>query len=75
MSTSTAELLDGGDYTLWVESSGGDAEGPLQRDKCRVKYLRAGEPAPTITGAKTRGDSGRSVTDTVAVGLRLGNGC
>ena len=43
----TAELLEGGDYTLWVESRGGDAEGPLQRDKCRVKYLRVPDPAPT----------------------------
>ena len=42
----TAELLDGGDYTLWVESKGGDAEGPLQRDKCKVKYLRVVDPTP-----------------------------
>ena len=42
----TAELLDGGDYTLWVESRGGDAEGPLQRDKCKVKYLRVLDPDP-----------------------------
>ena len=60
----TAELLDGGDYTLWVESRGGDAEGPLQRDKCRVKYLRVEDPtppAPTITGAGTRGDGDGTV--------------
>ena len=42
----TAELLEGGDYTLWVESRGGDAEGPLQKDKCRVKYLRVEDPVP-----------------------------
>ena len=46
----TAELLEGGDYTLWVESRGGDAEGPLQRDGCRIKYLRVVDPAPTLTG-------------------------
>ena len=46
----TAELLEGGDYTLWVESRGGDAEGPLQKDKCKVKYLRVEDPvdAPEI---------------------------
>ena len=44
----TAELLDGGDYTLWVESRGGDAEGPLQRDKCKVKYLRVEDPPTPI---------------------------
>ncbi len=54
----TAELLEGGDYTLWVESRGGDAEGPLQRDKCRVKYLRVVDPEPVvnppdITGVKS----------------------
>ena len=57
----TAELLEGGDYTLWVESRGGDAEGPLQRDKCRVKYLRVEPPVPpvvdppTISGANSAG--------------------
>ncbi len=45
----TAELLEGGDYTLWVESRGGDAEGPLQRDSCKVKYLRVVDPEPTFT--------------------------
>ena len=48
----TAELLEGGDYTLWVESRGGDAEGPLQRDSCRVKYLRVENPtAPVVESA------------------------
>ena len=56
----TAELLEGGDYTLWVESRGGDAEGPLQRGKCKVKYLRVEPPvppvpAPTIDSAGTQG--------------------
>ena len=51
----TAELLDGGDYTLWVESRGGDAEGPLQRDKCRVKYLRVEDPEPEPEGESSDG--------------------
>ena len=52
----TAELLDGGDYTLWVESRGGDAEGPLQRDSCRVKYLRVEDPPSlTLTGVHAPG--------------------
>ena len=56
----TAELLEGGDYTLCVESRGGDAEGPLQRGKCKVKYLRVEPPvppvpAPTIDSAGTQG--------------------
>ena len=45
----TAELLEGGDYTLWVESRGGDAEGPLQKDGCKVKYLRVEDPPTGIT--------------------------
>ena len=45
----TAELLEGGDYTLWVESRGGAADGPLQKDRCRVKYLRVIDP-PTGDG-------------------------
>ena len=51
----TAELLDGGDYTLWVESKGGDAEGPLQKDKCKVKYLRVEDPAPEPIGQSEDG--------------------
>ena len=57
----TAELLEGGDYTLFVESRGGDAEGPLQHGKCRVKYLRVEDPGPAepprITGAHSEGES------------------
>ena len=57
----TAELLEGGDYTLFVESRGGDAEGPLQHGKCRVKYLRGEDPGPAepprITGAHSEGES------------------
>ena len=51
----TAELLDGGDYTLWVESKGGDAEGPLQKDKCKVKYLRVEDPEPVPEGQSQDG--------------------
>ena len=48
-----AELLEGGDYTLWVESRAGVVDGPLQRDGCRVKYLGVEDPpaAPDITDA------------------------
>ena len=45
----TAELLEGGDYTLWVESRAGVEDGPLQRDSCRVKYLRVEDPPATVT--------------------------
>ena len=44
----TAELLEGGDYTLWVESRAGVEDGPLQRDSCRVKYLRVEDPPATV---------------------------
>ena len=60
----TAELLEGGDYTLWVESRGGDAEGPLQRDKCKVKYLHVVDPAPPaprITAAYSTGKEGDTI--------------
>ena len=75
----TAELLEGGDYTLWVESRGGDAEGPLQRDGCRIKYLRVVDPAPTLTGINSpeqespgiEWDSGIEMHGT---GLALGSG-
>ena len=57
----TAELLEGGDYTLWVESRGGDAEGPLQKDRCRVKYLRVEDPPtgdePEIERGYSEGES------------------
>ena len=56
----TAELLEGGDYTLWVESRGGDAEGPLQKDRCRVKYLRVIDPptgpAPELERGYSEGE-------------------
>ena len=59
----TAELLEGGDYTLWVESRGGDAEGPLQRDKCKVKYLRVEDPPTPIAQTSDGQVKVMSVTD------------
>ena len=54
----TAELLEGGDYTLWVESRAGVEDGPLQRDSCRVKYLRVEDPpTPTLTGIHGPGEA------------------
>ena len=41
----SAALLAGGDYRLWVKSRGGDAEGTLQSDFRKVKYLYV-EPDP-----------------------------
>ena len=69
----TAELLEGGDYTLWVESRGGDAEGPLQRDKCRVKYLRVVDPTPEpleFTEVQTAGQNVGCVNETALTVLR-----
>ena len=59
----TAELLPAGDYKLVVKSRAGDAAGPLQTSFRKVKYLRVSPvvPEPTITGAKTRGESEGSV--------------
>ena len=41
----TNALLEGGDYKCWVKSRGGDAEGTLQSDFRKVKYLHV-EPDP-----------------------------
>ena len=59
----TAELLPAGDYKFVVKSRAGDAAGPLQTSFRKVKYLRVAPvvPEPTITGAKTRGESEGSV--------------
>ena len=79
----TAELLEGGDYTLWVESRGGDAEGPLQRDKCRVKYLREVDPEPvpeTVTITNVCCDDDESYVQygspilVFGTGLKMGEG-
>ena len=69
----TEELLDGGDYTLWVESRGGDAEGPLQRDSCRVKYLRVVDPvpAPTLTYCHSEEHTEEGDTNVVYEGYGL----
>lgn len=40
----TNALLEGGDYKCWVKSRGGDAEGSLQSDFRKVKYLHIEDP-------------------------------
>ena len=52
------DLLEGGDYKFWVKSRGGDAEGPLQSDFRKVKYLRIEDPEPTIDTIVTPGYEG-----------------
>ena len=51
-------LLEGGDYKLWVKSRGGDAEGSLQSDFRKVKYLHIEDPEPTIDSVVTPGYEG-----------------
>ena len=46
----TNALLEGGDYKCWVKSRGGDAEGTLQSDFRKVKYLYV-EPDPLVTSS------------------------
>jgi len=53
----TAALLEPGDYRLFVMSRGGDAEGPLQADYRKVKYLKVID-VPTITKIATPGKDG-----------------
>ena len=50
-------LLDGGDYKLWVKSRGGDAEGTLQSDFRKVKYLHIEDPI-TIDKVASEGADG-----------------
>ena len=50
-------LLDGGDYKLWVKSRGGDAEGSLQSDFRKVKYLHIEDPI-TIDEIASEGADG-----------------
>ena len=50
-------LLDGGDYKLWVKSRGGDAEGTLQSDFRKVKYLHVEDPI-TIDKVASEGADG-----------------
>ena len=68
----TAELLDGGDYTLWVESRAGVADGPLQRDSCRVKYLRVVDPVVplVLTSIQTTGVQEGQVNETNTTSIR-----
>ena len=50
-------LLDGGDFRLWVKSRGGDAEGTLQSDFRKVKYLHIEDPV-TIDKIASEGADG-----------------
>ena len=53
----TAALLEPGDYKVIVKSRGGDAEGQLQSDFRKVKYLRVVDP-PTVDKIATDGADG-----------------
>ena len=53
----TNALLDGGDYKCWVKSRGGDAEGTLQSDFRKVKYLHIEDPI-TIDKVASEGADG-----------------
>ena len=53
----TETLLEPGDYKLVVKSKAGDAEGPLQTDYRRVKYLEIVDP-PTVDSIATEGKEG-----------------
>ena len=71
----TETLLEPGDYKLVVKSKAGDAEGPLQTDYRRVKYLEVIDP-PTVTKATAAGCAddhlkfNQEDADTVADGTR-----
>ena len=53
----TNALLEGGDYKCWVKSRGGDAEGSLQSDFRKVKYLHIEDPI-TIDSIASEGEDG-----------------
>ena len=53
----TGTLLEPGDYKLVVKSKAGDAEGPLQTDSRRVKYLEVIDP-PTVDSIASEGKDG-----------------
>ena len=53
----TNALLEGGDYKCWVKSRGGDAEGTLQSDFRKVKYLHIEDPI-TIDSIASEGEDG-----------------
>ena len=59
----SATLLRGGDYRLWVKSRGGDAEGSLQSDFRKVKYLHIEDPI-TIDDIAREGREGEIVSGT-----------
>ena len=60
----TAQLLEPGDYKLVVKSRAGDAEGPLQSDFRKVKYLKV-EPTPiAIESIGSEGHEGEIVNGT-----------
>ena len=59
----TNALLDGGDYKCWVKSRGGDAEGTLQSDFRKVKYLEIVDP-PTVDDIASEGHEGEIVSGT-----------
>ena len=60
----TAQLLEPGDYKLVVKSRAGDAEGPLQSDFRKVKYLKV-EPTPiAIESIGSEGHEGEIVSGT-----------
>ena len=60
----TAQLLEPGDYKLVVKSRAGDAEGPLQSDFRKVKYLKV-EPTPiAIESIGSEGHDGEIVNGT-----------
>ena len=59
----TAQLLEPGDYKLVVKSRAGDAEGPLQSDFRKVKYLHIEDPI-TIDDIASEGREGEIVSGT-----------
>ena len=59
----SATLLQGGDYRLWVKSRGGDAEGSLQSDFRKVKYLHIEDPI-TVDDIASEGREGEIVNGT-----------
>ena len=59
----TETLLEPGDYKLVVRSKAGDAEGPLQTDHRRVKYMRVIDP-PAVDDIASEGHTGEIVSGT-----------
>ena len=67
----TATLLEPGDYKLVVKSHAGDAEGPLQTDYRRVKYLEVVDPVVIEKIASEGKDGIVKGEDFAAVGSNL----